>query len=129
MRCEWSYDKGSTGLFKLTVERSLVRLHQHILKRPCTPGHPETKIQEQSHAALDTLARMMIEVADDHLKRFVPGKIDSLPLSCSYNMRSMMDLIEDRWARISSKQPRKGLEAFVALHEAVCKRWRSSLEH
>ncbi|KAJ5526356.1 hypothetical protein N7494_013006 [Penicillium frequentans] len=124
-QCPAKHQCGANGV----MIRSLVRLHQYILKRPCTPGHPEAKIQEQSHAALDTLARMMIEVAHDHLKRFVPGKIDSLPLSCSYNMRSMMDLMEDRWGHISSKHPPKGLEAFVALHEAVCKRWRSSLEH
>ncbi|KAJ5670988.1 hypothetical protein N7507_000115 [Penicillium longicatenatum] len=67
--------------------RSLVRLHQYILKRPCTPGHPEAKVQEQSHATLDTLARMMIEVAYDHLERFVPSKIDSLPLSSANNHR------------------------------------------
>jgi hypothetical protein len=135
MRCQWNYDKVCTwptkmiGQSKLTMERSLVRLHQYILKRPCTPGHPEAKVQEQSHATLDTLARMMIEVAYDHVERFVPSKIDSLPLSCSYNMRSMMELIEDRWGQISSKQPPKGLEAFAALHKAVCKRWRCSLEH
>ena len=71
----------------------------------------------------------MIEVAHDHLERFVPGNIDSLPLSCSYNMRSMMELVEDRWGAINAEEPPKELETFVALHEAVCKRWRFSVEH
>ncbi|KAJ5113155.1 hypothetical protein N7456_001689 [Penicillium angulare] len=114
---------GANGI----VIRSLVRLHQYILKRSSVPDLAEAKIQEQSHATLDTLARMMVEVAYDHLERFVPDKIDSLPLSCSYNMRSMMELIEDRWCHLSTEDPPRGLEAFVALHDVVCKRWRPPL--
>lgn len=72
---------------------------------------------------------MMIEVAHDHLERFVPGQIDSLPLSCSYNMRSMMELIKDRWRDFNDHGPLQGLEAFAVLHRIVSKRWRTPLDH
>jgi hypothetical protein len=39
---------------------------------------------------------MMVEVAHNHLEHFVPDHIDSRPLSGSYNMRSMIQLIEGR---------------------------------
>lgn len=71
---------------------------------------------------------MMVEVAHDHLERFVPGRIDSLPLSCSYNIRAMMQLIEDRWGHLNQNEPPEGLEAILTLYQAVCKRWISTLE-
>lgn len=113
----------------LTLGRSLVRLHQYILSHRFEGDLSDADTHNHSHAALDTLARMMVEVANDHLARFVPGQVGSLPLSCSYNMRSMMDLIQSRWGSFNSQDPPEGLQPFVALREAISKRWRPSMDH
>lgn len=67
----------------------------------------------------------MVDVAHDHLERFVPDHIDSLPLSCSYNMRAVMQLIRDRRGYIDYENPPVELAGFMAFYQVVCKRWRS----
>lgn len=131
MRCQWNCDPVSFDdpSFKtrinLTYIRSLVRLHQYTLNQNVATSSPQ---KDSSHAALDTLVRMMVDVARDHLGRFVPDRIDSLPLSCSYNIRSMMELIENGWGHINQKERPEGLEAILTLYQVVCKRWTSTLE-
>ena len=84
----------------LTVIRTLYLLHQSILMRS-DPGISTAveagATREQSassEVAMDTAARMMAQVASDHVKRIT--NIDRLPICAIYNFQLCIKHIEDR---------------------------------
>lgn len=66
---------------------------------------------------------MIVEVALDHLEHLVPERLDSLPLSCSYNIRAMMDFIRHRWGHSCDYHSPAGVDEFATLYGVVRKRW------
>ncbi|CAI7642072.1 unnamed protein product [Penicillium manginii] len=81
------------------------------------------QIREYSHATLKTLSRMMAEIAHDHIQRLVPDRIDSLPLTCSYNMRTMGDFIEYHRGNSTNNVSPTAVDDFATLYEVARKRW------
>ncbi|KAL6245916.1 hypothetical protein RBB50_007069 [Rhinocladiella similis] len=75
---------GVTG----TVIRALFLLHEYILKHPKSDlpealGHNLTQV---SRLALGTMVEIMIDIAHDHVRQITSANVDSLPLSCGYNI-------------------------------------------
>ncbi|KAJ5974588.1 hypothetical protein N7481_011798 [Penicillium waksmanii] len=116
---------GASGI----VIRSLIRLHQYILDNSDSISSEISPLQlrEYSHITLETLARMMAEIARDHIERLIPDRIDSLPLTCSYNMRTMMDFIKERPGNSTNKSSPAAVDDFATLYEVALKRWRSTV--
>lgn len=119
-----SAGRGSQFLIR---ERSLIRLHEYISDNgdPISSDMFPLQIRDYSHVTLETLARMMVEIAHDHKKRLVPGHIDSLPLTCSYNMRTMMDFIKQRRAKSIVDDSSTAMGDFATLYEVARIRWPS----
>jgi hypothetical protein len=66
---------------------------------------------------------MMVEIAHDHIQRLVPDRIDSLPLTCSYNMRTMGDFIEYHRGNSTNNVSPTAVDDFATLYEVARKRW------
>jgi hypothetical protein len=79
---------------------------------------------QDSRAALDTAAKIMVDVAHDHMENI--AGVDALPLCCAYNLRVAMKHITDVRSPIAGEDSSDGLESLLALEKAFCKRWRSA---
>lgn len=85
------------------------------------------QIREYSHVTFETLARMMAEIAHDHVERLIPDHVDSLPLTFPYNMRTMMNFIKELPGNSTKHGSLAAVDGFATLYEVACKRWPSTV--
>jgi hypothetical protein len=110
----------------LIETRLLFLLHQYSLSH-ASPAELEAeggKREKMSRAALDTAARIMIDVADALLQA---GKLESMPLCCAYITREARDYIENSGSDRFCHTHGKDLVSLTALENVFNTRWTVTL--
>lgn len=69
-------------------------LHWHILGQSFKLNNPIDEWRKKSHDALDTVTKMVVDIADSH-ENMAPHLIDSLPPSCVYIIQAALKHIND----------------------------------
>jgi hypothetical protein len=125
----WGILRTEIGPTLLTICRSLFTLHKYILSQ-ChqVDDNDMMYIQQNSRSALTTATKIMVDVAQDHLRRVTPDTVDKLPLSCLYNLRSAVDNIRNRNHHLVGTALEKtflaeDMESLVALDTMITDRW------
>jgi hypothetical protein len=104
----------------------LLLLHQYNLSH-ASPAELEAdggKREKMSRAALDTAARIMIDVADTLLQT---GKLDTMPLCCAHIARAARDYIENSGSDRFYQTYGKDLVSLTALENVFNTRWMMTL--
>ena len=95
----------SSTAFESEINRALFTLHWYILNKV----HSEAAfqgLQEGSSAALDTITKIMVDIAHSHNKNVTYSNIDALPptslyilLASLHNLNQSSGQHDDRWRR------------------------------
>jgi len=115
---------GTWGIFcgsiAMTV-RALFTLHRHVLRLPA-----ETKMMEEWHksslAALDTISRIMVDIAYSHSRNLTQSNIDALPPACLYILLASLEHISIK-ANQNDEVLRRDREALINMAAQFKRRW------
>jgi hypothetical protein len=83
----------------LTWPRALFLLHSHVLDHRQDTSESSAN---SSYVALDTLARMVVDIADLH-ERLSPDQVDALPPSCGYIIRAALKYIQCKVSEVDTE--------------------------
>ncbi|KAK2472747.1 hypothetical protein H9L39_14922 [Fusarium oxysporum f. sp. albedinis] len=84
-----------------TVIRSLYILHEEILSiaGSLSVDADSEGLMKSSEAALETITKIMIDVAKHHLDYIARHGVDSLAFCCAFNLRVAIRYVEDRFPK------------------------------
>lgn len=69
-------------------------LHWNILSQPLKHDNPLDEWRKRSHDSLDTVTKMVVDIADSH-ENMAPHLIDALPPSCVYIIQAALKHISE----------------------------------
>lgn len=94
---QWLSGKVSSyciSIFHVDLVRTMFMLHWHILSQPLKLDRSLDEWRKKSHDALDTVTKMVVDIADSH-ENMAPHLIDALPPSCGYIIQAALKHISD----------------------------------